>query len=193
MARPVKIGDANILNAAADVLKTSGAAAFTLDAVATAAGCAKGLVHYHFGSRTQLLIAANDRLWDRREQDWANALRARAPEDCIRQSWALLVSEATSGVTRGWLSLLTEPDRALGAAVRRRMERFETAVQGAIAGLLDNLGLEPTIPPDEWSRLVTASAYGLALQLVARGKSPALEADYSAIWLSALGLTRPKA
>ena len=192
MGRPTKIGDTNILSAAEDVLKTSGAASFTLDSVASAAGCAKGLVHYHFGSRTQLLIAANDRLWDRREDDWAKALRAGAPEDCIRQSWTLLAAEASSGITRAWLSLLTEPDRALGQAVRRRMERFDTAMRGATTALLDNLGLEPTIPPDEWSRLVVASAYGLGLQLVARGKTPALEADYSAIWLSALGLTRPK-
>lgn len=193
MARPVKIGIPNLLDAAETMLKTHGAAAFTLDAVAAQASCAKGLAHYHFGSRSKLIIAVNDRLWDKRERDWSAALRGQVPEECMRQSWSLLASEAASGVTRAWLSLLTEPDRALAQAVRRRMERFETVLLSATTSLLDVLGLEPSIPADEWSRLLSAGVYGLGLELVARGRSPSLEADYSAIWLSALGLTKPKA
>jgi AcrR family transcriptional regulator len=181
----------NVLDAAERALQVHGCAALTLETVAKDANCTKGLVHYHFGTRTKLLIAASDRLWEKRENNWTAALRGGAPEECIRETWSLLQRETASGVTRAWLSLLVDADRVLGQAVRRRMDRFDTALRIAAGALLDRLGQTPTIPRDEWSRLLTAGIDGVSLQMVARGQNPSLEADYSAVWLGALNLTTP--
>ena len=190
--RPTTIGPQNIAKAAEYVLRQHGAASFTLDRVSEAAKCAKGLVHYHFGSRTKLLAAANDLLWDDRERNWTSALGGTSPEACVRQSWVLLSTEAATGVTRAWLSLLVEPEPPTLQAVRRRMDRFDSTVLVAASALLTSLGLAPTIPASEWGRLVTAGIEGLGIQLVAQGRGQSLEAVYSAVWLAALGLTQPR-
>jgi AcrR family transcriptional regulator len=192
MARPITIGPANILTAAESVLRQHGGSSFTLDRVASAAKCAKGLVHYHFGTRSKLLTAVNDQLWDARERNWAAALRDPSPEVCVRQSWTLLSTEAAQGITRAWLSLLVEPDPHTLQAARRRLDRFETVVLGAATALFDSLDLTPTIAPPELGRLLAAGIHGLGVQLVAHGRSQVLETAYSALWLSALSLTQSK-
>jgi AcrR family transcriptional regulator len=53
MARPSR--RLQLLDAATDVIRRDGAAALTLDAVATAAGVSKGGVLYHFASKRELI------------------------------------------------------------------------------------------------------------------------------------------
>lgn len=55
---------ANILDAAANIVDTSGAAHLTMDAVAEAAGVSKGGVLYHFPSKQVLLEGMLERLLD---------------------------------------------------------------------------------------------------------------------------------
>ena len=192
MARPTKIGPGNILDAAERALLVEGCGSLALDTVAKAAGCAKGLVHYHFETRTKLLVAANDRLWDKRQRSWEAALAGPALERCIRETWTLLLREATEGVTRARLSLLVDSDRALGAAARRSTERFDAAFHASSRALLDRLDLAPSIAPDEWSRLLLAGVDGVALQLIGGRPASSVETDYAAVWLAALGLTKPR-
>ena len=192
MSRPITIGSANILGAAESVLRQHGGSPLTLERVATAAKCAKGLVHYHFGSRSKLLAAVNDQLWDARERNWVAALRGSSPEVCVRQSWTLLSNEAAQGITRAWLALLVEPDAHILQAAKRRMDRFETVILDAATALFESVGLVPTIAAPELGRLLAAGIHGLGVQLVAHGRNQTLEAAYSALWLAALSLTQPK-
>jgi hypothetical protein len=73
------------------------------------------------------------------------------------------------------------------------MERFDAMLLASTRSLLDNLGLAPAIPLDEWSRILAAGINGLATQMLVLGRAPSPEAEYSAVWLAALALTGPKA
>lgn len=191
MARPTRIGAANILAAAVTALCERGAASLTLDTVSNQARCAKGLVHYHFSSRRRLLTSASDSIWDQREEEWRTALTGAA-EDCIRQSWKVLLRESAGGVTRAWLSLAVDSDHAVAEATKRRLARFDTTLQSATMALLDSLGLIPTIPPDEWCRVLAAAIHGISVQLEGGSGGAHLEGAYSAVWLAALSLTQAK-
>lgn len=193
MARPTRIGSSGIMAAAVSALKEHGAASLTLETVAATARCAKGLVHYHFATRRGLLTSVNDVLWDRREHAWVAALAGATLDDCVRQSWTVLSAERTDGTTRAWLSLLVDSDRSVAQAATRRLRRFNVSLYQASLRLLDSLVLTPTIPPEEWGRMLSAVIHGMCVQAEAGGAPSEQESDYAALWLAALSLTRPRA
>ena len=61
MARPASNARERVLSTAARQLCRLGAAQVTLDSVASEAGCAKGLLNYHFDSRDRLLARSSSR------------------------------------------------------------------------------------------------------------------------------------
>src|SRR3970282_2418196 len=86
-----------IVAATVAALRATPGAALTLDDVARRAGCAKGLVNYHFKTKEQLLSAAGSQLWKERQGRWREALGTADPEEAIGAGWRLLVSEASDG------------------------------------------------------------------------------------------------
>src|SRR4051812_18745888 len=94
-----------ILSIVEQQLRRADTAGVTLDSVAREAGCAKGLVNYHFKSKSDLLAAAAMRLVTLREGRWSSALAGPDLESAIRQSWDLIVDEVRSGFWRAWTSM----------------------------------------------------------------------------------------
>ena len=118
MPRSAIHSKAQILATAEHQLRQTGAGSITVDGIARAAGCAKGLVHYHFNTKNELLSAAAQAMFGRRCERWAEALKAPSFDIAIRSSWALLKTEAAEGVTRAWTSILTHDIELTGRSVR---------------------------------------------------------------------------
>lgn len=188
MTRNRKESRAAILAAAEQLLKRRGAAPTTIDAVSREAGCAKGLVNYHFKTKPALLAAVAQQLGAQRETAWAEALRAPSPEAAIELTWNLLAREARDGTIRAWTSLLAERDALTGQAVNEQMSRFGLSVSEATGGLLSELGLQPKVPITEVGWLLAAVIHGTGTQLDHGGDPKALEGAYAAAWVGVLAL-----
>lgn len=178
-----------ILDAADRLLRRGGGG--TVDDVAREARCAKGLVNYHFKSKAALLAAVAARLAQRRRSQWTDAFRAPTPAAAIERSWALLVSESQDGTIRAWTSLCAQRDRVTDRTVRIEAAGFSQAIAAATKGLLDDLGLAPTVSVEELGLLLAGVVYGMGLQLESGTEPSRLQGAYAAAWLGVLSLTRP--
>src|SRR5688572_27851845 len=102
--RPSDIRE-KILSTVEEQLRRPGSAGVILEAVAREAGCAKGLVNYHFRTKSELVAAAAIRVLAIREARWNAALAAPDLEAAIRQSWDLITTEVSSGFWRAWTAI----------------------------------------------------------------------------------------
>lgn len=191
MAKDPHRARATILDAADRLLRRGGGG--TVDEVAREAGCAKGLVHYHFKTKAGLLAATAARLGEGRRRRWAEAFHADSPQAAIDRSWALLVSESRDGTVKAWTALCARSEKATDQAVRLEFASFRDTVSGAAASLLRNLGLAPTVSMDELGLLLASVVHGMGLQLEAGAEPARLQGAYAAAWLGVLSLTRPAA
>lgn len=94
-----------ILDAACEVIQSHGYAAATTRAVADAAAVRLSLVHYHFGGKSQLLVAVleheNERLLDRQRELYA----ASEP---LAQKWLRACDYLREDIRSGYVRVLWE-------------------------------------------------------------------------------------
>jgi len=151
-------------------------AGWSVDLVAAEAGCAKGLVHYHHGSKKALLGAVAGRL-DRERQARRLAALSGTGAAALDRLWNSLEDEVRKGAWAAWAALVAEPGiespvetpadlAALGAAVSRALE-------------------VPPLGPDA-TRLVASALDGLQLALARGTPSEAVLEAYHSLWLSLL-------
>ena len=180
-----------ILQSAEALVKKHGAAAVTVEAVAKAAGTAKGLIHYHFKTKQGLLSAVADRLCDSRTTEWTKALRPGAPASAAERSWQLLTSESATGVVLAWQTLLSVEADHPDQRAKEHIGKFSRGLGAALARLLrQDMGLVPTIPIGEIGWLMAAVIDGVGLQLLSGAAPDELHGAYAASWLGILSLTR---
>ncbi|UCD23830.1 MAG: TetR/AcrR family transcriptional regulator [Gemmatimonadota bacterium] len=193
MAIPRGQAHDTILQAAVELVKERGASAITVDAVAKAAGSAKGLVHYHFKTKLGLLGAVTERIAQARERNWIAALEPGVAQSAVERSWDLLTSESTSGVTLAWQSLLQSGDALTDHSVKSLAARFSRTLGDAFVQYLEvEMELEPTVPNEEVGWLMTAVIDGVGLQMLAGAKADELQGAFAAAWLGLLSLTEPR-
>jgi AcrR family transcriptional regulator len=94
-----------ILAAAVETLQRGGIEAFTLEAVAQRAGVVKGLILYHYASRSRLLRAAASQIAERRTAAITRALSSASGTAALDACWEELRRQAEDGTARAWLSL----------------------------------------------------------------------------------------
>lgn len=181
-----------ILAAAEALIRERGARRTTVDAVATAAGCAKGLVHYHFKTKRGLLEAVAEHLAASREASWAKAFRAATPRSAIQQTWTLLTEESANGTIRAWTSLFGPGGNLPDRTVNSVLGHFSAALGEVVSHMLENLQLEPTIPPVEIGWLLGSVINGIGWQVESRAHRRDLEGAYAAAWLGILSLATPR-
>ncbi len=178
-----------IVAAALALVKRHGAAGVTVGAVAEEAGCAKGLVHYHFRTKLRLWEATARRLAHERHRQWADAFKAGSPKEAIHATWELLVEESVNGTTLAWTTMFgpggAVPDQAVSGAV----SEFGLAVGRAASAMLERLGMRVRIPESEIGLLLGAVVTGAGFQLLAGVSRDDLEGAYAAAWLGILALT----
>ena len=76
MPRPASDVRSRILTIVDRQLRRAGAREVTIESVAREAGCAKGLVHYHYRTKSSLYAAAAKHLLSAHEARWKDALQA---------------------------------------------------------------------------------------------------------------------
>jgi AcrR family transcriptional regulator len=134
---------ATILAAAVQTLQHDGIEGFTLEGVARRSGVVKGLLLYHFGSRSRLLRAAAGRIAAQREEALQRALGKRGSVAGLDACWEELRRQAEDGTARAWLGLC-----AAGLVDRGgHVEGFEGAARAAVldgcaAALLSGVPLQ---------------------------------------------------
>jgi AcrR family transcriptional regulator len=180
-----------IVAAAIAILRERGASGFTVEAVASKAGCAKGLVHYHFKTKRGLSSALADEILRSRMREWQSVLGSSRPEEAIHATWRLLVDESSDGTLRSWDAAFGEASPVTDREVRDALASYAASLGQTVSGLLARLGLHARIPPSEIGWLASAVVLGMG-SLLERGVPPAdLEGAYSAAWLGILSLASP--
>jgi AcrR family transcriptional regulator len=179
-----------IVAAAVEQLLVKPAPAVTIESVAAAARCAKGLVHYHFKTKANLLSAAATKIWEQRKTGWRDALAGSDPVAVIASAWALLASEGTGGVTSAATSLGTQTGDMVGRTVRECRQEFVAQLETSTRAMFERMGLEASVQTQEIALLLGAVIDGLGLQVASGTPSADLEPAWAAFWAGVLSLTR---
>ncbi len=179
----------SILDAAILELREKGAGAATVEAVAKRAGCAKGLVLYHFKTKQDLFEAAAVALANTRTSKWTAAFEGTATE-AIDQTWDVLTAESANGVTMAWASLLSPTGQISDQAVKNLTESFASALGEAGFALFGRLGAEPRVSKEELGWLLSSIVTGIETSLLAGADMDAVDGAYTAAWLGVLSLAR---
>ena len=167
-----------IAEAATRVLVRDGLRGWSVDRVAREAGCAKGLVHYHHGTKENLLQAVAARLEAAHWQLRFDALKRTKGADALDGLWQALNSEVASGEWAAILSLRGLAGVAVGST-------NDAPVLGRLAASLATALDIPEPSPDE-ARLVAAALDGFQL-LLHQGTDPAAAREaYHRLWLAVL-------
>ena len=177
-----------IVNAAETLVRRKGATGITVDQVAKEAGCAKGLVHYHFKTKRGVLEAVAQHLASDRQAAWAEAFQAADASEAIDRTWNLLTSESDDGTIRAWGSLFGTAGVLPDETVSQAQEGFATTLGNAAQLLLRQLALVARIPPGEIGWLLGAVVHGMGFQILGGGDRRELEGAYAAAWLGILSL-----
>ncbi len=181
-----------ILDAAEDLICRKGATAVTIEAVAKAAGTAKGLVNYHYKTKRDLLLAVATHLAARRRDRWKEAFMAEGPLDAVDRTWRLLTEESKNGTIRAWSSLTGADSTLTDQTAKTLLEEFGHALSGELAKMLTASGMNLRIPEDEAGWFLAAVVHGMAAHLVGGVSADALEGAYQAAWLGILSLAGPR-
>ncbi len=136
---------ARIVEASRGLLLETGLDGWTVDGVARRAGCAKGLVHYHFGTKGALLSATAEQLASARWKRIGAGLQLRGPA-AIDALWDSVLAAVRSGETRARFGLLSQTATAAAfappevlleeLAVRFRVAFDQEDIAGEDAALL---------------------------------------------------------
>jgi len=182
---------ARILAVSAGQILARGARSVTLESVAREAGCAKGLVTYHFSGRDQLLASAGGQIFSGREASWRRAGDGATIETFIARSGDLITAEVNNGFQRAWPSLIAEGTELTVRTVNQHRESFAGVIGRVLGNLLADQGLEPTVGADELGRMLTAGLQGLGVELSGTSDGGWFDGAHSALWASVLSLTQP--
>lgn len=178
-----------ILAVATELLGKGRGASFTLDDLAASVPCAKGLIHYHFRGKNNLLEELIRAAADARRARWTDALSRADPEQAIRSTWELVLEEVRTGVELALANLLGTTDRQVDRALKDATREFAEALRLGALGMLERTGLKPTIPMDQISWLLASVIRGTVWHLHADAPRATVQESYAVGWLGVLSLT----
>ncbi len=165
----------SLLAASVDLVVRRGVAGWSLEGVARGAGCAKGLVLYHYRSKAALLALTAGGIerarWDRRFV----ALALGAGLEAIDRLWDAMVEDVDSGRFGAWVSLTAAGH--LGGSGPRRGNDFRDAVARALGLPAEALGDAASIE---------AMLEGMELLLSRAANRELIRTGYDRLWTSML-------
>lgn len=165
-----------IAAAAAAVLLRDGLQTWSVDRVAAEAGCAKGLVPYHYGSKKKLLAAVAANLQRERAARRLAALDGSGAE-ALDRLWDTLLGEIGSGEWSAWAALIAEPGIPLPPPNPAQSAALAAAI-GAALGI-------PSLGLDE-ARLADAALDGFQVALHLGASEESVHEAYHRLWLAVL-------
>jgi AcrR family transcriptional regulator len=174
-----------LVSAACMALEERGLAALTVASVASRAGVSTALVHYHFDTKGQLLLAAAARLAAARSAHRLDALGRGTGLRALDDVWEMLLGSAESGEERAYLelALLGLEDDGIAAALAEDRSREHAALGSRLPALLADLGANPVAGIEELVVVVTAAFDGFTLALLYQ-PAASVRAAYDAFWLT---------
>ncbi|HEU4829524.1 MAG TPA: TetR family transcriptional regulator [Gemmatimonadales bacterium] len=168
-----------IIDAAKAILIRDGLAGWTVERVAREAGCAKGLVHYHFETKWQVLALVAAALRKERMARRAGAF-GRSGADALDALWEVLTAETASGECAAWFALATVQDRTVHDALPATGDDLRRVA----AAMATALSL-PELPITRL-RVVLSTLDGMQLPLLLGDDSEAVREVYDRYWLATL-------
>jgi AcrR family transcriptional regulator len=129
---------AAIVRASRDLLARKGLGGWTIEEVARHTPCAKGLVLYHFKTKTGLLTATAEVIREERMNRRWNALKQEGTA-ALDALWAVLMGEVRSGEFAAWIALSAVPEEPIHLALRTNpadLQRLQAAI-GRSLGISD--------------------------------------------------------
>ena len=166
-----------IVEGAITVLQERYLTDWTVDLVATQAGCAKGLVLYHFKSKEALLGRVAERVREGQSSRRAEAMAKVQGSAALDRLWQVLAADVKSGAFGLWVGLLGGQRTRKTAA--RRPEEDEKLLQRAAEAL--------GVPGDSLALpLVPAALDGFSLELLQGRSAATVRERYDSFWLGVL-------
>jgi AcrR family transcriptional regulator len=158
---------AALIEGAIEALRTAGFAGASAREIARLAGCNQTLVFYHFGSVTDLLLAALDAISERRMAAYRGVLdHARSLSDLVESARSIFTEDLDSGHVTVLVEMIAGARSVpgLGEQVAARVapwrEFAEAAVRGALAS---SPPLARLMPARDTAHAVVAGFLGLEL------------------------------
>jgi len=177
-----------ILAAAARLVRLRGASVVTVGDVAAEAGCAKGLVHYHFSTKQRLWEAVADDLMRQRLENWKLAFDAGGPSEVVQQTWELLVEESANGTVLAWTSLFGPGTDVSERLASTSISEYSELLGHSVSRMLARHGAKTRVPPSEVGWLLASVISGVGFLLLGGAERGHLESAYAAAWLGILSL-----
>jgi AcrR family transcriptional regulator len=159
-----------VLIAARDVLLERGFARTSTRAVAERAQVRLSLVHYHFGSKQQLLVGVlereNELLLERQRGLYATP-------GALAEKWRIACEFLDEDLRSGYVRVLWElwaaglADETLAARWRSAMGAWRALLESVASEWIAAIGLDPPLSPKGLATLVTNVFQGVEIELLA--------------------------
>jgi AcrR family transcriptional regulator len=140
-----------IVDAAIETLKREGFAGTSARAIASTGGFSQGLVFYHFGTLSELLLAALDETSARRMARYAQALEeVRGPSDLLRIAREIFEQDLDEGHTVVLTEMISAASTLpeLGPEVVARIEPWIAFAADAVRRAVGSSPLEAILPDE---------------------------------------------
>jgi AcrR family transcriptional regulator len=157
---------ASLVSAAIDALRETGFAGASAREIAGRAGCSQALVFYHFGSVTELLLAALDEVSARRMAAYRDLLTGATSASALAASGrAILTADLDAGYVRVLVEMITAAHSVpgLGAQVAKRLQPWRELTEQTVRRALGGSPAARLLPPAEAARALVAGFLGLEM------------------------------
>ncbi len=155
-----------LVGAAAEALKEEGYGGASARAIADRAGSNQGLIFYHFGSVTNLLLAALDQVSAERLEHYSSAVAdVGSPTELVDVATAIFRQDLDAGYVTVLVEMIAGASSTpgLGPAVAARIGPWTEFTQRAIEHLLDQTPLGSVVPAADVAYGVVALYLGLEM------------------------------
>jgi AcrR family transcriptional regulator len=155
-----------LVEGAIEALRTSGFAGASAREIARLAGCNQTLVFYHFGTVTELLLAALDTISERRMAAYREVLdHAGSLSDLIESARSIFLEDLDSGHVTVLVEMIAGARSVpgLGEQVAARLTPWREFAEAAIRGALASSPLARLLPAGDVAHGVVAGFLGLEL------------------------------
>jgi AcrR family transcriptional regulator len=156
----------NLVTAAIDALREVGFAGASAREIAARAGCSQALVFYHFGSVTDLLLAALDEVSATRMGAYRTLLeQAGSVTALVDSAREIFLADIDAGYVRVLVEMITAAQAVpgLGPQVAQRLAPWREFAETAVRRAVSRSPLARMLPPAEAAHAVVAGFLGLEL------------------------------
>jgi AcrR family transcriptional regulator len=157
---------AALVTAAIEALRETGFAGASAREIAGRAGYSQALVFYHFGSVSELLLAALDDVSARRMATYRELLaRATSVAALAESARSIFLQDLDSGHVRVLVEMITGAQSVpgLGGQVAQRLRPWRELAEEAMRRALGRSAAAALVPPGEAAHALVAGFLGLEL------------------------------